>query len=147
MPNPVADALEGMESGEGLEPVPEESEAEFPLLDEDGAADRDGDELEGEESGGLLDVDLYEWVQRVPEGSHLEFDADEWWDTENGGRNRLAFHLSDAAGSGAGYPNGVGLLVGVLEEYFTTIKQRKKDADGDSGTDSDDGGAPGGELY
>lgn len=87
--------------------------------------------LPGEQDDGFS---VLSWARSVPDGSHTNFDASDWWDPENGAENRLAFHLSDAAGAGAGYPNGLGVLVAFAELYWSA-------ATGSSG--EDDGGESG----
>ena len=94
-------------------------------------ADLDG--LEDESAG----FDLVEWAQSVPEGSHRDFDASDWWDPEHGAENRLAFHLSDATdSSNVGYPNAVGVVVGFAELYWTRLRDTADDGD-DAGAEAD----------
>lgn len=82
------------------------------------------------------------WAERVPEGSHLEFDAAEWWDPKNGAENRIAFHLADAAGAGAGYPNALGVLVGLAEVYWREVRRQQGSSSGStSSTTSGEDGA------
>lgn len=71
---------------------------------------------------------LKRWLQRVPDGSHVDFRNRELWDPDNGGERRILFHLADAADGdgGIGYPNGVGILVGLAEIYY-----RRAFGDGD----------------
>jgi hypothetical protein len=74
------------------------------------------------------------WAKSIPEGSHLDFEAKDWWDPETGGKNRLAFHLSNLSDEGAGYPNGVGTLVAIGEMYYSAVL----DSDGEeSGEDTE----------
>lgn len=97
----------------------EETAAEF-----DDAADPT-DALDDDGGLGVLD-----WARRIPEGSHFDFDARDWWDPDGGGENRLAFHLSDASGDGLGYPNGVGVLVALAELYVAHLTGQSDGSDG-----------------
>jgi hypothetical protein len=105
------------------------------------------DDLEkpDEESGR---ISILSWARRVPDGSHRDFDATDWWDPEGGGKNRLAFHLSDATSAGVGYPNALGVLVGFAELYFGALQEGEVSALLGSSSDGDDskGGADG-DLY
>jgi len=109
--------------GAGDPAIGEEADArpEGPLPDPD--ADHAGDEFEDDESSGGFDP--FEWARSVPEGSHTDFDATDWWDPEGGAENRLAFHLADATGAGAGYPNGLGVLVAIGELYWSKVREQQ----------------------
>jgi len=134
--DPILSALEGVEDeqptdpGAGHEEIGEEPDArpEGPMPD---LEDEPADEEEG--------FSVLSWAERIPEGSHREFDRTDWWDPDGGGLNRLAFHLSDAAGAGAGYPNGVGVLVAVAEEYWSRVQEQQGHGDeSDEGDEAPD---------
>lgn len=92
----------------------------------------DGDDLPDEEDGGFS---LFDWATNVPEGSHTNFDSSDWWDPENGAENRLAYHLSDAAGEGAGYPNGLGVLVSLAELWWSAAESSTSSTSSDGSDD------------
>lgn len=137
--DPIMQALAEVEAGDqsadpgaghplqGEEP---DARPEGPLPDAEGMD-------EGSDEGGFS---VLSWAERVPEGSHRDFDKTDWWDPENGGLNRAAFHLSDATSAGAGYPNAVGLVVAVAEEYWSRVVQQQGSSDG--GGDGGDDPAP-----
>lgn len=137
MSDPIKEALASVETGaETTDPgAGDRAHGEQPDARPEGpapdAGDRDdaAEEIE-EESGGFS---VLSWAKDVPEGSHTDFDASDWWDVEGGGENRLAFHLSTIADSGGGYPNGVGVLVALAELYWRRV------------TDGESGGESGGE--
>lgn len=117
---------EHVNPGEGQPGAGEEPDA----MPEGPAPDLPGEEVE-EESG----FSVLSWAERIPDGSHLDFDARDWWDPETGGKNRLAYHLSDATGEGAGYPNALGVLVAVAELYWSSVRNQ-------SSTSEESEGAP-----
>lgn len=93
--------------------------------DDHGAGDRDDDGLEelvddDQEASGF---DVRNWARRVPDGSHRDWDPSDLWDPDGGGETRLAYHLADAAGAnGAGLPNGLGVLLAMVEIYYRLAK-------------------------
>lgn len=93
---------------------------------------------DGDDSG----FSVLSWARRVPDGSHTDFDARDWWDPNGGGIDRMAFHLSDASNDGAGYPNALGFLVGAVEAYADALDADPADwltggGGGDDGADAD----------
>jgi hypothetical protein len=99
-------------------------------------ADLPDDEQETESSSSL-----WEWASSVPDGSHRDWDPTDLWDPEGGGRARLAYHLADAAGSdGDGLPNGLGVVLSLVEIYVTIARRHPSDGDrGDGGGGEDRG--------
>lgn len=134
MSDPIKDALAEVETGDDLGDDPG---AGIPGLDEEADARPEGPmpELEdGEDEGGFS---VLSWAKSVPDGSHRDFDTSDWWDPEGGAENRLAYHLSDATGAGAGYPNGLGVLVGFAELYWSRVRDQQGGGDGGDGDDQD----------
>lgn len=129
----VPEAVRRADPGSGESTIDEEPTAqpEGPHPDRDPG---DDDLPELEESDDSDGWSLFGWLKETPEGSYREMDARDFWDPEGGGRNRIAFHLSDLVGA-RGLPNGVGLLVGLLEEYY-----RLAQAQNGGGDDSSSGG-------
>lgn len=135
MTDPIKEALAEVEAGAdhdraddpgaGVGEIGEEPEArpEGPAPDSEM-----WDETDEEAEGGFS---VLSWAQSVPDGSHRDFDASDWWDPEHGGENRIAFHLSEATGAGAGYPNGLGLAVGLAEMYWSAVRSSTKDEPAD----------------
>ena len=93
--------------------------------------------LEPGESESDPKFSVLSWAKSVPDGSHRDFTAKDWWDPEGGAENRLAYHLSDATPEGAGYPNGIGVLVGFAELYWSRLKTESS-----SSEESESQGAP-----
>lgn len=139
MSDPIRDALAEVEveeehddPGAGFEEIGEEPDAR----PEGPTPDADADDLGGDDEGGFS---VLSWARSVPEGSHTNFDKSDWWDPEGGGETRLAFHLSDAAGEGVGYPNGLGTVVALAELYWSQVKDQNG---GGSSSDDDEQDAP-----
>lgn len=87
--------------------------------------DADAPDVEDESGFSVLS-----WASRVPDGSHLDFEAKDWWDPETGGKRRLAYHLSDATPEGAGYNNVLGTLVAAGEMYWSAVRDQTGQGDG-----------------
>jgi len=117
---------EHVEAGAGQPDQGEEPDAipEGPLPDDD---------VSGQQESKFS---VLSWAERIPDGSHLDFDARDWWDPQEGGKNRLAYHLSDAAGDGAGYPNGLGVLVALAEMYWSRVEGEHDDRGDDQGDEA-----------
>lgn len=135
--DPIISALEEVDAdgdhddpGAGHAPIGEEADA----MPEGPMPDLEAEDVD-EDSGSVLS-----WARRVPEGSHLDFDKRDWWDPETGGTNRLAYHLSDATPEGVGYPNGLGVLVGAAEFYWSKVREQNGGGGGDDR--ADEGHAP-----
>lgn len=122
------DLLDDIEADPAPKPIGGETEVEA-----DSTPDPDPAEPDDTSTG----FNLFDWASRIPEGSHLDFEAKDWWDPETGAENRLAFHLSDAAGDGLGYPNAIGTAVGLAELYVSKLKDAGGD-DGEQGGDTSD---------
>jgi hypothetical protein len=133
MNSAVVEAVESAGDGMPVEGEEPDARPNGPAPDLDGEGDEQ-DDLGGEGDDGGFSI--YDWLTSTPEGSHVDHDARDWFDTETGGKNRIAFHLSELVGDGVGYPNGVGILVGVGEWYVAQV--------GD-GTDEQGGDEPAGE--
>ncbi len=125
MSDPVLEAVSAVEvdgdhddPGAGLEAIGEEAGAR-----PEGPAPEIGDDADALDEDSGTGFDVFSWASRVPEGSHLDFEAREWWDPDTGGKTRLAYHLSDATPDGVGYPNAIGVLVGAAELYWSKVIQ------------------------
>jgi hypothetical protein len=134
----VPAAVRAADAGSGESTMDERGEArpEGPHPDADHA---DAEEVEeaipelGEEESDSWDI--YGWLSETPEGSYRDMDARDFWDPDGGGRNRLAFHLSDLTGA-RGIPNGVGLVIGAAEMYYN-LAQHDGESGGDEGGDGE----------
>lgn len=125
MSNAIQDALAEVEAGEDVQDPGAGSVemGEEPNARPEGPMPEGGEpDLSEEESGGF---DFLGWARSVPDGSHTDFDRSDWWDPKGGAETRLAFHLSDAAGAGAGYPNGLGVLVALGELYWSKVRSQQ----------------------
>lgn len=119
MSSALQDALSEVEAAPGGS---EEIGPQVPGEEPDARPEGPLPDEQNEESDSLS---LSSWARRIPEGSHRDFDAHDLWDPEGGGENRLAFHLADAADADTiGYPNGLGVLVGFVELYWTKVLGR-----------------------
>lgn len=137
--DPIRDALAEVDASDGMDALDQATETapgEEPDARPEGPLpDDDLDELDGDdETSGF---DLYDWATSVPEGTHRDFEARDWWDTEGGAENRVGFHLSDATDGAVGYPNGVGTLVGFAEMYFKHVRAATSDDGGDESAEQD----------
>jgi hypothetical protein len=128
------DALDKVEAdgdfddpGAGDPAMGEEAEArpEGPPADHDDLPG-EGETLD-EDSGGF---DLFEWATDVPDGSHTEFSISDFWDTDNGGLTRIGFHLPAFDG---GYPNALGVVIGLCELYKQKLEEKQGDGGGGDG--------------
>lgn len=96
-------------------------------------ADPDPDRADrADDQGGFTD-----WATRVPEGSYRDFELRDYWDPENGGEKRIAFHVADFADVD-GVPNIVGVLLGLAEMWFLAMQSENGRA---GGSENDGGGA------
>lgn len=85
--------------------------------------------------------DPWGWLKSVPEGSYRDADARDYWDPENGGKNRLAHHISDLAGV-RGIPNGLGILLACAEIYWNLAQHQSEEEDSSADKDPDAGEYP-----
>lgn len=128
-------------SGESTMDEPADARPEGPHPDPD-RGDR-GDDLDDElgeleESGDGDSWSLWDWATSTPEGSYRDMDARDYWDPDGGGKNRLAFHVSDLAGT-RGVPNGLGIILALAEMYYNLAQH--------DGGSSDDGGGSSGDGF
>lgn len=142
----VPEAVRAADPGSGESTMDERGEARpegpHPDPDRDDGAEEIGEMPELEESGDGDGWSLFGWLQDTPEGSYRDMDARDYWDPENGGKNRLAFHVSDLVGT-RGVPNGVGLLLALAEMYYNLAQHQ----DGGSSSSGDDGGGSSGDGF
>lgn len=134
--DPIKQALSQVDAGEVDPGGPDLEMDEEPTARPEGPAPDHGADVleeEPEESG----FNLLSWAERVPDGSHLDFDSRDWWDPETGAENRLAYHLSDATSEGVGYPNGLGVLVGLAELYWSRVREQQSPDGGDRAAEQD----------
>lgn len=139
----IPEAVRQADPGAGESTMDERAEARPEGPHPDPSADRDPDEEIGAEvEEELADEgdswNLFGWLQETPEGSYRDMDARQYWDPENGGKNRLAFHLSDLAGT-TGIPNGIGIVLALAEIYFNLAQHQNGDTTEDGGDGSGDG--------
>lgn len=134
--DPIRSALAEVEADDDLDHDPG---AGIPEMGEEADARPEGPmpevDADDVDEGGFS---VLSWASEVPEGSHRNYDATDWWDPEGGGENRLAFHLSTVADSGGGYPNGIGVLVALAELYWRLATEQQGGSSGDGSDDEQD---------
>jgi len=101
------------------------------ICEDDVKADTDGDDLKLQSEDDSSGFGLRDWAFRTPEGSYREMNARDYWDPEGGGKNRLAFHVTDLIGE-RGIPNAVGLVIAVAEMYYNLAQHGGDTAEDDS---------------
>ena len=139
----IPEAVRQADAGSGESTMDERSEARPEGPHPRSSAEHDPDEEIGAEvEEQLADEedawDLIGWLQDTPEGSYRDMDARQYWDPDGGGKNRLAHHLSDRAGT-TGIPNGIGILLALAEMYYNLAQQQDTGSSEDGGDGSGDG--------